>query len=249
MHQLNYSITIGRASGTTERGFVHTLRCACWGGGWIVAFCFVPLIEIAKADRPFADLAPLAQATSFNPSSQVQGDVQKNNASQFAIDEATEERLLLVFVEQQQPKLLKLLEFMKRKQPAQYEQALKELSKAKQRLNTLEKRDQELYEVELKLWQVRSQLRMLVAEITVADRSAKEMLKNRMADLVEREVDLEVAKLQIEQIRAEQRLAQLKSQLQDRTGDRDATIAKSMKTWENRAARNAPRTKSNKPQE
>ena len=75
------------------------------------------------------------------------------------------EQATLEFVRTQQPKLLKLLEFLKKRQPNLYSQALKEMSRSQARLEGLAKRDPELHAIELRLWQVRSELRLLAAEI------------------------------------------------------------------------------------
>ncbi len=206
----------------------------------------VLMIGVGKplADQPLERVPLLAQALGKS-TDKPDGVSSKEKLATVEADEA----LLLDFVEQQQPKLLKLLEFMKRKQPAQYDQALKELSKSKQRLSNLENRDTDLYKIELQLWQIRSQLRMLLAEIAVAESASQDKLHKRLAELVTQEVDLDSARMQLEQSRAELRATQLKKQLQERSVDREATISKALRTWENRAARQSPRSKSTKPQD
>ncbi len=154
-----------------------------------------------------------------------------------------DEQRLLEFVEQHQQPLLKLLRFMKKKQPQQYQQALKELARVKQRLTTLEKRDSESHAIELELWQVRSNLRMLVAEILVSEKDSQVKLKKQLHALVEKELDLETRRLTLEQKRMEQRLATVHSQLAERTENRDAALSKAIKTWENRAFKLPTRAK------
>jgi hypothetical protein len=182
-------------------------------------------------------IGPLAQVSKED--AEVERAKSAKSESEGTIDEAP----LLEFVEKHQPELLKLLKFMKKKQPQQYGQAMKELSRVKQRLNTVEKRDAESYAIELELWQVRSQLRMLVAEILVSDKAAQEKLRKQLHALAEKEIDLDSARLQLELKRVEQRLASLQSQLKDRTGDREAALSKSIKTWENRAFKSSARPK------
>jgi hypothetical protein len=173
----------------------------------------------------------LAQATSS-------ASVNQKDAGD-AIDESP----LLEFVEKYQPPLLKLLRFMKKKQPQQYQQALKELARVKQRLATLEKRDSESYAIELELWQIRSNLRMLVAEILVSEKDSQEKLRKQLHELVEKEIDLDAARMKLEQQRLEQRLASVQSQLVERTEHREVALSKAIKTWENRAFKAAGRTK------
>ncbi len=207
----------------------------------LALFCAAFNAVTVMADQPADRATLLAQAAGdANPKSREVDSAEKSELTE------EDEELLRKFVEQHQPKLLKLLDFMKRKQPTQYEQALRELSKSKLRLSNLEKRDVELYQIELKLWQLRSQLRMLVAEIAVAENQSKDKLRVRLADLVGQEVDLDAARIDLEQRRAIQRAEQLQSQLQERTADRDATITKALKVWENRVAKQSPRTKPTK---
>ena len=192
----------------------------------------------ASATDPLEDslgrIGPLAQATNTESTS--------SSVASEPIDEAP----LLEFVEKHQPPLLKLLRFMKTKQPQQYQQALKELARVKQRLSTLEKRDSESHAIELELWQVRSNLRMLVAEILVSDKDSQEKLKKQLQELVEKEIDLDTARLKLEQKRMEQRLSSVQAQLAAQTENREAALSKAIKTWENRAFKSSNRPKQNK---
>lgn len=196
-------------------------------------------VQITGATEPLDDsldsIGPLAQATPT--------DLVTNRGTPNAPDASTEESPLLEFVEEHQPSLVKLLKYMKKKQPHQYEQALKELSRVKQRLNSLEKRDSESYAIELELWQVRSKLRMLVAEILASDKDSHEKLRTQLHALVEKEIDLDTARLRLEQKRVEQKLASVQTQLNERTADQAATLARAIKTWENRAFKSPARSK------
>jgi len=221
---------------------------------FIASTCLIAVASATEPNEPTAPtkptkdsldrFGPLAHATQApNVAANVVPEVQSNlerarNDANAAIDET-----LLEFVEKHQPELLKLLKFMKKKQPQQYEQALKELSRVKQRLTLLEKRDAELYAIELELWQVRSELRMLVAEILASSKDAQAKLRKELHVLAEKELDLGTARLKLDQERVELRLASVRSQLDERTNDRDATLAKAIKTWENRAFKSSARSK------
>ena len=196
----------------------------------------VQLTTLLPATEPIGDsrkrFGPLAQAS-----------VGAEKVSKSEAEVAIQETPLLEFVEKNQPPLLKLLKFMKKKQPQQYEQALKELARVKQRLSALEKRDSESHAIELELWQVRSNLRMLVAEMLVSEKDSRERLKKQLHALVEKELDLDTARLKLEQNRLEQRLTVVQSQLADRTEDRELALSKASKTWENRAFKPSGRPK------
>ncbi len=190
----------------------------------------------SQSNEPITDslnrLGMLAQANNSSPV-EGKGDVQ----------ELLDETPLLEFVEKHQQPLLKLLRFMKKKQPQQYQQALREISRVKQRLTALEKKDSESHAIELELWQVRSNLRMLVAEILVSEKDTQEKLKSQLHALVEKEIDLDTARLKLERKRMEQRMASVDSQLSERTENREAVLSKAIKTWENRAFKSPARVK------
>jgi len=196
----------------------------------------------SQATEPAVDslgrVGPLAQATLPSVSAGPSENLGRSDA-----EEPIDESPLLEFVEKHQQPLLKLLRFMKRKQPQQYQQALKELARVKQRLTTLEKRDSESHAIELELWQVRSNLRMLVAEILVSEKDSQEKLKKQLHELVEKEIDLDTARLKLEKQRMEQRLSTVQSQLAERSENRDAALSKAIKTWENRAFKSSTRPK------
>lgn len=196
-------------------------------------FSFATLLQ---ATEPLADslnrIGPLAQATS-----------RSENASKNDAEGVIDETPLLKFVEKHQPGLLKLLKFMKNKQPQQYGQALKELARVKQRLTALEKRDSESHAIELELWQVRSSLRMLVAEILVSEKDSQEKLKVELHELVEKELALDTARLKLEQVRMEQRLNVVQAQLGERAENPELVLSKAIKTWENRAFKSSMRPK------
>ena len=201
-----------------------------------VASSVADICSAIAPDDSLDRIGPLAQATP-----EINGgvsDATKTASTQF------DEQPLLEFVEQHQPSLVKLLKYMKRKQPQQYEQALKELTRVKQRLNSLEKRDTESYAIELELWQVRSKLRMLVAEILASDKNSQDKLRTQLRALVEKEIDLDLARLQLEQKRVEQRLSSVQSPAR-RTNDRSRRprFPKLSRLGENRAFKSSSRSK------
>ena len=204
----------------------------------MTSFFVFSFTALTQATEPVVDslgrIGPLAQVART--------EVANQNETSDSIDESP----LLEFVEKNQPSLLKLLRFMKKKQPQQYQHALKELARVKQRLTTLEKRDSESHAIELELWQVRSNLRMLVAEILVSEKDSQEKLKKQLHELVEKEIDLDTARLKLEQKRMEQRLTSVQSQLTERTENREAALSKAIKSWESRAFKSSNRPKQNK---
>ncbi len=207
-------------------------------------------IEEQPSDKAKTRFPPLAQAGNGQDRSSPEGDVQPKNQQQSENAKLlATEKAVLAFVGQHQPKLLELMSFLKVNQPAQYQRALREMARSTQRLETLSKRDDELHAIELKLWQTRSQLRLLAAEISVAGDDKNSALQARLRKLVEKEFNQNLARLRLQRERAAKQLKQLNQQLQQRQAEQEAVIAKTVKTWQNRIARQVPKPKKKDPQD
>ncbi len=176
-------------------------------------------------------LATLAQSDSKS----VTADPAKNKPNTLASTAETE-RAALEFVGQHHPQMLELLQFLKGRQPAQYPQALKEMVRSQQRLESLAKRDLEMYQVELQLWQIRSDLRLLAAEIsvkaTIKDQTDERM--QRLTALVEQEASQELVRLKLLKQRTQRELQRLDEQIADLTDSSDERVAKNLKLWQSR---------------
>lgn len=154
-----------------------------------------------------------------------------------------EEQQVLSFVGTHQPKLLELMEFLKEKQPAQYAQAQREMSRSRSRLENLAKRDQDMYAIELELWQIRSRLRLLAAEISVAPESKQEKLNTTLAQLLEKEFAQDLARLKLQRERTAKQLEQFDQQISQRESEHSAQVEKMLRQWKNRIAQQKPQSK------
>lgn len=191
-------------------------------------------IGSASADGPSDRVPPLAQAELPRATFKEAKSIEQSKPESLS---DSEEQSVIDFVKANQPKLQQLLTFLKNKQPAQYQQAIREVSRTKSRLSNLENRDKEMYAIELELWQVRSQLRMLTAEISVSKAEAKEKLTEKLKNLAEQEAKLELQRLTLEHSRLATRVEQLENQIRERSEDPEAAINKLIKFWENRASK------------
>ncbi|MEZ6135897.1 MAG: hypothetical protein R3C53_13400 [Pirellulaceae bacterium] len=184
-------------------------------------------------------------AVALQPANALNNAKPSKDASKEPIDVQAEQRAL-EFIAEHQPRLLKLMEFLKRKQPAAYQPALREMMRSQQRLESLAGRDQELYAIELELWQVRSELRLLAAEITVAKPERREGLTDALVRLIEKEAANDLARLTLMQQRAEKQLAKLTAEIKERTDSKEELVAKSLKNWQNKIKRQTTSKKSGK---
>ena len=147
---------------------------------------------------------------------------------------ADAERKALAFIEEHQPKLRKLMEFLQAKQPASYQQALKELGCSQVRLEGLEKRDPELYKIELELWLIRSRLRLLAAEMSVANAKDQKDRTEELSSLIEQEATCNRQRMQLHRDRAAQQVVKLDEEIAKLNAGYDELIAKSLKAWQNK---------------
>ena len=87
--------------------------------------------------------------------------------------EAREQRVT-AFVEQHNPELAKLLAHLKKTKPEQYDQAVRDLARTVTSLINTKARDARLYELELKGWQAKTRVELLVAQSMVAEKAGLE---------------------------------------------------------------------------
>jgi ribosome-binding ATPase YchF (GTP1/OBG family) len=182
----------------------------------------------------------LAERLALLPPAKVPEQEQAGTTAQSDDKVANAEQKVLDFVKKHQPELLKLLMFLKERQPAQFQQALKEMARSQQRLEGLLKRDPELYAVELQLWQTQSRIRMLAAEMSVSNSIEKKAeLEKQLQLLVGNELDHERARLVLLKARAEQEVQRLDKRMSELSDNREEQVAKGVKLWQNRIARQA----------
>lgn len=138
------------------------------------------------------------------------------------------------FVQQHQPRLARLLEHMKERGEGQYKLAVRDLNRSIQRLENFQKRDPELYTIELQLWKIRSQLRLQAAEIAVKPPKDIKAAKDKLQRLLEREWKQDLARLQLLRARTAAELAKFDEQIEQRSESKAELLEKSLKAWENK---------------
>ena len=156
-----------------------------------------------------------------------------------AVDQesSTSDAATLEFVKLQEPELAELLSFMKTRRNKDYNAALDEIRRVRERLEGLKNRDRELHDVELALWRNAAQLRLWAAAVSASAKTLGEADRAKLKELIERENDLTLQRLNIDKARAETRLEQLKQQIAKRQEQAESVVAKGIKTWESRIER------------
>ncbi len=203
-----------------------------WLCGWLpaVVSMFALLLGAGAALR--AD-QPVVQSPS--------GKQAKSDLKEASDDET--EKAVLAFVAEHQPQLAELLNFMKKKKSKDYNEAMRESHKVRDRLLSIKDRDPEMYSVELAIWKNAAEIRLLAASVSVKSNRLGPEERTRLEELIKRENELNIQRLNLEKARIESRLSQLNQQISRRQEQADAVIGKSLKTWENRIERSGAKPK------
>ncbi|HBE69616.1 MAG TPA: hypothetical protein DDW52_15840 [Planctomycetaceae bacterium] len=157
------------------------------------------------------------------------------------------------FVKEHLPQLSTLLNNLKKRTPSEYEKVSRELERSVQRLQSIRRRDEELYAVELEIWKVRHQLQLLAARSAIANAERKAAIGEKLNKFAEQHTKLELKRLQVLRRRAAKQLAQLDKQIEIRKETESELVAKAIRQWENRikrqqaAARKAKNASKTKP--
>ena len=108
---------------------------------------------------------------------------------------AAREAAAMAFVGEHHPEIGKLLKQLKKRRPAQYHRAVRELFRTSERLAQWKEKDSSRYELELRAWKIKSRIQLLTAR-TVTSKGKKHVDQLRVALLEQVEVRLELMQWQ-----------------------------------------------------
>lgn len=135
--------------------------------------------------------------------------------------EAEREQAAMALVREHHPDLVELLKRLKATKEKDYRQAVRELYRDSQRLESFRQRDEERYSLELRAWQLASRIRLLTAKLSLEDRpELQEELKTALAE--QAEVRLAIRKLERDRLAV--RLSKLDEEIAGLTARRDEEL-------------------------
>lgn len=123
---------------------------------------------------------------------------------------STRESAALEFARRHHPELAALLEQLKTNVPKEYEAAITDLDRSRQRLERSHEKTPEQYDLELADWKINSRIRLLVARLTMG---ADEAFKDELRAAVKERREIRTQRLSAEQQRLKQRLEKVTEQL------------------------------------
>ncbi|MEC8557796.1 MAG: hypothetical protein VXZ82_22560 [Planctomycetota bacterium] len=154
---------------------------------------------------------------------------------------------VLKFVSEHLPELRKMIDYLEKNKPEQYEQAIREFSRDQTRLAAIQKRDADMYRIELELWQLEGKLRMLAAEIAALKKEKDQASAEKQLEmLVTKQQRKSLEKVRLQRDRAAVQLARLENLVKQREENAEALTARSLKLWKSRIEKQKPRKASSK---
>ncbi len=146
------------------------------------------------------------------------------------------------FVRQHHEKLVELLTQLKTNDPTHYEQAVRELSRAATTLAETEKRDPKKYVLDLRAWQVNSQIQVLAARLAMSP--TPELKEELRARLIE-QIDIRIEQQKLDRERTEARLKKLDESITKLEGSREQEAVRAFE----KLSRSTPKPGSKKQKE
>lgn len=138
---------------------------------------------------------------------------------------AESETAVLEFVREHHAELAGLLENLKDSRPKEYQKAVRDLTRVRERLAQYKKNNQPRYDLELAMWKAESRTQLLAARLQMNDSSElREQLQASLND----QYDRKLAILKFERDMHQERLNKANEQLQKTDAERSQMIERQM---------------------
>ncbi|MHB8973507.1 MAG: hypothetical protein ACYC3X_28055 [Pirellulaceae bacterium] len=156
------------------------------------------------------------------------------------------EAAALTFVRQELPELARLLDYLRKNQPRQYQRAVRELARTAERLSQIKERDPRRYELELQAWQTHARIDLLAAKWQL---KPNDELRERLRAAIAEQMAVQQKLLTREHERLAQRLKSVDGQLQTLESGQAAEIERRLHSLtEGRRKKAAPADETGEPQ-
>ena len=137
-----------------------------------------------------------------------------------------QERRIRAFVQEHHPQLASVLAHLEANRPNEYQRALQDLNKHRERVLQWRTRDPERYALELKQWKLQSRAQLLAARLSMAN---QQELEDELRELVREQVATRLEILRREHQRIVQREARLEEQIQQMEENRERFVEGQLK--------------------
>lgn len=206
----------------------HIICCLCLAG--------IPLLAFAdpekKADKPQekekseaarVENSDKGAGKKTDASAKPKANVKPGQKGAAKNQDMTPEReqAALAFVEENHPKLAKLIVPLKDSNFKEYQKAIKELSRTTERLSGIRTKDPARYELELDAWKIQSHVRLLAARMTMEDDPE---IEQELRAMLKKKVENQLKLLQNEREFLQSRLKQVETQLERQSKSQDDLV-------------------------
>lgn len=208
----------------------------------LVALMGLPFPALAgeKTPKQPVKLAQAPGAKQASPSNVSRGKT--SNSKPVAAVTSEQEAAAVAFVQKHHKDLFELLIYLKEGLPQEYERAIRDLSRASDRLAQLERRDPQRYRIELKLWQAQSRRQLLTARLQMG---YDESLLDKLRENLREEHQLALAVLRHERERLAGRLEKIDEQIKTQEDGGEAAVERKLSAL-TKATQNTERPVSSK---
>lgn len=135
------------------------------------------------------------------------------------------EAAVMTFVQLNHPELAELLTHLKSSQTREYEQAIRELFRASERLAATQDRDQQQYQLELAVWTAQSKIQLISARLKMNDSAT---LRDELKSLLEQQLSARIALLSFERAKITQRMEKIDQQIENLEASREEMIERQL---------------------
>jgi hypothetical protein len=208
----------------------------------LAALIVLPLVAFADNDvlQEPAKRAENPAAKRAEPARSSRGKVTGSKPSAAITPE--QEAAAVALVQKHHRDLFELLIYLKEGLPQEYVRAIRDLSRASDRLAQFEKRDPQRYQLELQLWQAESRRQLVTARLQMG---YDETLLNELRETLKVEQELGLAVLRHERERLAGRIAKIDEQIVNQEKGAEASVERRFATL-TKAAKNSQRNVSSK---
>lgn len=128
---------------------------------------------------------------------------------------------VLEFVREHHPELADLLSQLKENHPKEYQKAVQDLSRVRQRLHAMKKNDNSRYDLELAVWKAETRVQLLAARLQMGSTTE---LREQLRAALNEQMDLRLTVLKHERDQAKDRIGKLDAQIKKLDNERSETV-------------------------
>ncbi len=127
------------------------------------------------------------------------------------------------FIKKHVPEVLPLLEELKKSNPAQYQQEVREVFKVTEMLADLQD-DPRRHDLELKIWKTESKAHALVAQLSTPKEEQRKKVEANLQEMARELVDLDIQVLELKADQLDKELGEVKDELAKTRDNLDKNI-------------------------